>query len=137
MSKIFLDTNILVYSLDNSDKKKQKKSRSVLSDLAKSNLGVISTQVLQEFYVVCTKKLKIEPLVARDILNSFAFETVVVTQELIHRGIDYSVLYKLSFWDALILAAAENAKCSHLWSEDFPTGQVIRNLKIENPLKEV
>lgn len=134
MSKVFLDTNILVYSLDATDKNKQKRSRTLLTELAGSNLGVLSTQVLQEFYVVCTKKLKIEPLLARDIMNSFAFEIVIVNPELIQRGIDYSVLYKLSFGDALILAAAENARCSFLWSEDFQSGQNLRNIKILNPL---
>lgn len=136
MSKIFIDTNVLVYSLDSIDKKKQKKSRLLLADLAKTNKGVISTQVLQEFYVVCTKKLKIDPLLARDIMNSLSFEIVIVNPELIQRGIDYSLLYRLSFWDGLILASAENAKCSTLWSEDLNPGQIIRNTKIINPFVE-
>ena len=71
MSKIFVDTNILVYCMDNYNKKKRNKCRSLLRTLSKNNNGVISTQVLQEFYVTATKKLKIDPLVVKELLHFF------------------------------------------------------------------
>ncbi len=135
MSKIFLDTNILVYCLDCHDLNKQKKSRFLLKMLKNENRGVISTQVLQEFFVVSTKKLGIDPLTAKGIITSFQkLETVVITPEIITDAIDLGVLHHLSFWDALIVAAAEIAHCDRLWTEDLNDGQLIRNVRIENPL---
>lgn len=135
MSKIFVDTNILVYSMDKHDLQKMKKSRSMLKKLKKEMHGVISTQVLQEFYVAATKKLKADPITVKDIIRSFEnFEIVTITPAIINDAIDCSILNMISFWDALIVSAAEYAKCSQLWTEDLNTGQVIRGVKIVNPL---
>jgi predicted nucleic acid-binding protein len=135
MSKIFIDTNILVYGFDGADKQKQKAARQALKKSQESGSGVISTQVLQEFYVTATKKLGMDPLVAKDLLDSFdVFEIVVVSPSLIASAVDCQVLAKLSFWDALIVAAAEASKCETLWSEDFQRGRVLRGMRIDNPL---
>ena len=76
-----------------------------------------------------------DPLAVKDIMNSFArFEVVSVTPEIINSAIDCSILNRLSFWDALIVAAAESAHCEYLWTEDLNAGQVIRGVKVENPL---
>ncbi len=81
MSKIFVDTNILVYCMDDSDKKRKARCRSLIEALAGDLYGVLSTQVLQEFYVAATKKLAADPLAVKDILHSFRrFETVVITE---------------------------------------------------------
>ena len=89
MSKIFIDTNILVYSLDQYNPKKQKECRRLLKSVTDDFHGVISTQVMQEFYVASTLKLGADPLIVKDILRSFErFETVVVTPELIREAID-------------------------------------------------
>ncbi len=135
MSKIFIDTNILVYCIDRHDPAKQKTSRLLLQTLGNDHSGVISTQVMQEFFVVGTKKLAADPLLVKDILHSFEnFETVIVTPEIIKEAIDCSIINRLSFWDALIVATAESAKCERIWTEDLNHGQVIRGVKIENPL---
>lgn len=135
MSKVFVDTNILVYSMDKHDLQKMKKSRSMLKKLKKEMHGVISTQVLQEFYVAATKKLKVDPITVKDIIRSFEnFEIVTITPAIINDAIDCSILNMISFWDALIVSAAEYAKCAQLWTEDLNTGQVIRGVKIVNPL---
>ncbi len=98
--------------------------------------GVISTQVMQEFYVAATKKLGAEPLVVKDILSAFErFETVVIMPDIIKEAIDCGIINRLSFWDALIVAAAESANCERLWTEDLNDGQVIRGVRIENPIK--
>jgi predicted nucleic acid-binding protein len=136
MSKVFIDTNILVYSLDRFDPIKQKKCRSLLKRLTDDFQGVISTQVMQEFYVTTVKKLGADPLLIKDILHAYErFETVIITTETIRDAIDCSIINRLSFWDALIVVAAESARCEKLWSEDLNDGQVIRGVQIENPLR--
>ncbi len=136
MSKVFVDTNILAYALDLSDKKRQKKCRESLKQLVTENNGVLSTQVLQEFYVVATKKLGVEPLQAKGLLHSFEnYELVTVTSSHIKEAIDCSVINQISFWDALIVVAAESAKCEKIWTEDLNHGQIINGVQIENIFK--
>ena len=135
MNKIFIDTNLLVYSMDNYNYDKQKKCRSILKIINKKYYGVISTQVLQEFFVTVTKKLNADPLIAKNIMRTFYhYEIVTVAPELIQDAIDCYILNKLTFWDSLIIVAAESAKCISVWTEDSNDGQKIRNIKIFNPL---
>lgn len=135
MPKIFIDTNILVYCLDQFELEKQRKCRELIASLTGDLQGVISTQVMQEFFVASTTKLGAEVLIVKNILHSFErFETVIVTPEIIKEAIDCSIINKLSFWDALIVVAAESSKCVKLWSEDLNDGQVIRGVRVENPL---
>ena len=133
-SKVFIDTNILVYSMDMHNMEKQQECRRRLRSLIENNSGVLSTQVLQEFYVTATKKWGVDPLAAKEILNSFEhFETIVNTPQIIKDAIDCAVINTLSFWDALIVVAAEHAKCETILTEDLNHGQIIRGAKIENP----
>lgn len=135
MSKVFIDTNILIYAMDKSHPLKRSRCRDLLKRLNNELKGVISTQVMQEFYVTATKKLGADPLVVKDLLNSFErFETVLVTPEIIKDAVDCSILNRLSFWDSLIVSAAESANCAKLWTEDLNHGQIIRSVRIENPL---
>ena len=138
MSKIFIDTNILVYSLDQFEPEKRKKCRELLKTLTGDLRGVLSTQVMQEFYVASTTKLGAEVLIVKNILHSLErFETIIITPQIIKEAIDCSIINQLSFWDALIITAAESAKCEKLWSEDLNDGQVIRGVRIENPLRAI
>ncbi|MFO7447953.1 MAG: PIN domain-containing protein [Ignavibacteriaceae bacterium] len=133
-NKIFVDTNILVYTIDTFDKDKQKKSRKLLKEIAVENIGVMSTQVIQEFYVTAAKKLSINPLLIKEIINSFEkFEIVQISISMIKEAIDLSMLHKISFWDALIIVSAENAKCHVLLTEDLNSEQMIKGVKIINP----
>lgn len=135
-NKFFIDTNILIYSIDKFDKSKQKKARALLKEIAVSDTGVISTQVLQEFYVAATKKLNAAPLIVKEIINGFEkFEVVQITVEIIKDAMDVSLLNKISYWDALIIASAETAKCTALITEDLIAGQIIRGVKIINPFQ--
>ncbi len=135
MSKVFLDTNILVYSLDQSDAGKRGKCRKLIKGLAGESSGVISTQVMQEFYVAATAKLGADPLLVKDILRSLErFETVVVSPMLIKEAIDCAIINRVSFWDALIVVSAESARCDVLWTEDLNHGQVIRGVRVLNPM---
>ena len=137
MSKVFLDTTVLVYAVDLGHAAKQKRALELLRTLGSGQVrGVVSTLVLQEFYVVATRKLGIEPLMAKGLLHDFShFELVQVQLTHINDAIDCSVLNQLSFWDALIVVCAEAAKCEQMWTEDLDHGQVIRGVRCENPFK--
>jgi predicted nucleic acid-binding protein len=136
VAKGFIDTNVLIYQLDSRDKNKQKKCRDLVKVLVTSHEAVISTQVLQEFYVACTTKLKIKPILVKGIMHGFEnMEVVPVGTELINDAIDTSIQYRLSFWDSLVIVSAESAKCQFLYTEDLNEGQIIRNVRIQNPMK--
>ena len=135
MSKTFLDTNIFIYSMDKSQPEKQKKCRNLLKSAAEGVFGVISTQVMQEFYTAATTKLGADPLIVKDILRSLErFEIVIITPDIIKDAVDCSIINRLSFWDSLIVTAAGAAKCSILWTEDLNDGQIIRGVRVKNPL---
>lgn len=135
MPKIFIDTNLLVYSMDRHDPGKRDKCRDLLRSLTGENKGVISTQVMQEFYVAVTKKLRADALIVKDILRAFErFEIVMITPEMIYNAIDCGILNRLSFWDSLIIVSAESAKCDLIWTEDLNDGQTIRGVRVQNPL---
>lgn len=133
--KTFIDTNILVYAADEDAGAKRDASRAVLAAIAGEGSGVISTQVMQEFFVAATRKLDMPPLAAKTILKTFTvFEVVHVSPELIHDAIDCSLLNTLSFWDALIIAAAAAAGCARVYTEDLNAGQALLGVTIVNPL---
>ena len=137
MSKVFLDTNILIYTLDNHDPVKKDRCRSLLRTIQvqDKNTGVISTQIMQEFYVVATKKLSVKPQIVKNFLHSFEnFEVIQINPLLIQHAIDCSIIHQLSFWDALVIVSAESAKCDQVWTEDLNPGQIIRGVKIANPI---
>jgi len=133
--RVFLGANIFIYAQDAGSPDKQRKGREVIARLADSGDGVISTQVMQEFFVAATRKLGVEPLVAKGVLKTFSvFEVVQVSATLIHEAVDCSILNQLSFWDSLILAAAASAGCSTVFSEDLASGQTILGVRVQNPL---
>ncbi len=137
VSKIFIDTNILVYTLDGRDRAKQAKAREIVSAIASKHLPVISTQVVKEFFVVATTKLKTEAITAKQIVHNFHnMEVVANDLDLIEQAIDIHLLSQISFWDALIVAAAEKANCEYIFSEDLNDGQLYRGIKIVDPFKK-
>lgn len=134
MSKAFLDTNVLAYACDSDQPEKQAKARELLRRGTGPLANVISTQVLQEFYVTATRKLGIEPLRAKDIMASFRpMGLVTVDADDIGRAIDGNILWQVSFWDALIVVSARKARCDTLYTEDLNSGQVIDSVRIVNP----
>jgi predicted nucleic acid-binding protein len=134
--KTFIDTNILVYAYDTSARRKHEKARDIVLGLWDSGLGVVSTQVLQEFFVLATKKIP-SPLngkTAREIVSDLLKWTVVVNDgESILHAIDLHLGRKYSFWDALIIDAAVRGGAATLLSEDLQHGQVIHGVSIRNP----
>ncbi len=134
VAKIFIDTNILIYTLDPRNPLKQSKARDCLQKAIKENKPVISTQVLKEFYVAATAKLKAEPVAVKNILHNFQnLEIINNDLELVEQAIDISISFKLSFWDSLIIAAAEKACCDTIYSEDLNSGQFYRGIQLVNP----
>ena len=134
MAKVFLDTNVLVYAIDRRAPAKRKRALEVIEGLARSRSGVISTQVLQEFYAAATRKLGVDPLAAKSNVRHFRnFDIVQVTPDMIEDAIDCSILNQTSFWDGLIVTAAAIAGCTELLSEDMNAGQSLLGVTITNP----
>ena len=132
----FIDTNILVYAYDNHFPDKQQRAREILIRAVKNGSGVLSTQVLGEFFTVVTKKIKVPLSVknARDIIKYMGSMPVQEIDLLIvNRAIDTLEQYKISYWDSLIIAAAERAGCNHILSEDLNAGQKYHEMEIINP----
>jgi len=134
VSKIFIDTNILVYTLDQKNIEKRDAARVIVKKVVESHLPVISTQVIQEFFVVASSKLKADSIVVKNIIHNFHnMEIVNNDLDLIEQAIDISVLSQLSFWDSLIIASAEKANCEYVLSEDLNSRQNYRGIKMLNP----
>jgi predicted nucleic acid-binding protein len=132
--KIFLDTNILVYAYDSYEKKKQQRARVILSRVVTDGVPVLSTQVLQEFFSAVTTKLGMDKITAKNVLHGYHhMEIVPIDPGLIEQAIDISILSQISYWDSLIIAAAEQANCPVIYSEDLNSGQTLRGVRIENP----
>ncbi|HUF17464.1 MAG TPA: PIN domain-containing protein [Thermoanaerobaculia bacterium] len=130
----FLDTNVLLYADDLDAGDKQHRARAILRDTLSSGEGVVSTQVLQEFFVISTRKLGVEAATARRKVELLGkMDLVRIDLGLILSAIDLHRLHSFSFWDALIVRSAVLAGCSILLSEDLQHGQMIDGVRIENP----
>lgn len=134
--KMFIDTNILIYAFDVSAGKKHQVASHILNDLWNSGLGVLSTQVLQEFYINVVQKIQkpIDQKMAQEIIRDLLKWHVVVNNgDSILDAIDISEKYGYSFWDSLIIEAALTGGVSVLLSEDLQHGQIISGVTISNP----
>jgi predicted nucleic acid-binding protein len=132
----FVDTNILVYAHDRSEKAKQPVAEALLEALWEARSGALSTQVLQEFYVVATRKFDppMSRRMARGIIAAYGeWRTIQVDVSMIVAASQLEERNRLSFWDALIVEAARRAGAGHLLSEDFQSGRRIASVRIENP----
>lgn len=135
--KYFVDTNILVYAHDFSAGVKHRRAQMLIEQLWESGHGVLSTQVLQELCVNLRRKIS-HPLPIDElrllIQDYSSWEVVTNTSESIIRALEIEHRYRTSFWDALILVAAESCGASTLYSEDLAMGQRYGQVKIVNPL---
>jgi len=137
VSKIFIDTNIFVYTVDKKDEVKQEKARKILKKIVELHQPVISTQIIKEFYVAAISKLKANHFIVKNIIHNFRnMEIVNNDLELIEQAIDISVVSQISFWDSLIIAAAEKANCEFVFSEDLNPGQTYRGVMVVNPFEK-
>jgi predicted nucleic acid-binding protein len=134
--KCFVDTNILVYVHDLSAGPKCSRAQELTSALWDSRKGIVSTQVLQELYVALRRRLKIPVSIAdaAEILRDyFQWEVVTNNRESIIRAAGFEARFKVSFWDALILQAADHAGADVVYSEDLSHGQIYGGVKVLNP----
>jgi predicted nucleic acid-binding protein len=135
--KCFVDTNILVYAHDRSAGVKHQRAQMLLEQLWDSGQGVLSTQVLQELCINLRRKIS-HPLPVDEVrllIRDYAtWEVVTNTSESVLQALDIELRYKTSFWDALILQAAESSGASILYTEDLATGQRYRAVQVVNPL---
>ncbi len=132
--RAFLDTNIFVYAVDNADAYKQKLARSVLRTVSDA---AVSTQVMNEFFVVTTRKLAepLHPDAAAAVIDEMAkLVCVTVDAALIQSAIRAGRRWNLSHWDALMVEAARRAGCDRLLTEDLSHGAVYDGLRVENPI---
>ena len=134
--KAFIDTNIIIYAYDVTAGKKHETARIIITDLWDSGLGVISTQVLQEFFVNVVQKIPkpVDKQQAKEIVRDFLkWHVVVNTGDSIIDAIDICLRFEYSFWDSMIIEAAIKGGATVLISEDLQDGQVISGVTIKNP----
>jgi len=136
MSLVFLDTNVLVYMFDADAAEKQAQAQQLFNELAHQNRILISTQVLQEFYVISTRKLAV-PLTSQEaeraIRDLAPFAPIPIDAEIILAAIKIANRYRFSFWDGLIIQSALHGGATLLYTEDLHDGQMIDELRIQNP----
>lgn len=138
-AKTFVDTNVLVYAHDVDDLSKHDLARDALRELWNDGTGVLSPQVLQEFYVNVTRKLAL-PLAkdaARLVVSTYAIWCVDVTSADVAAAFRIEDEAKIGFWDALIIASASKAGAARILSEDLNAGQTIAGVLIENPFAAI
>ena len=134
-TKVFFDSNILVYFADGADPQKQQIAEKLIKNAVINDNGVISTQSLQEFFAATTRKLLCTKEKAKEYVENFSdsFTVEQVSVPLILKAINISIKNKFSFWDSLILSAAIQSGCIICYSEDLTNGQIVEGVKVVNP----
>jgi len=133
-ARVFVDTNVLIYALDAGNLAKQQAARAWKDDLWKRRRGRLSYQVLQEFYVKVAQKLPEARAKAKaEVRDLLAWRPVAPDAALLERGWLLQDRYRLSFWDAMIVAAAGVAGCRYLLTEDLQAGQDLDGVVVVDP----
>jgi len=133
---VFVDTNVLVYNRDASESQKQKRAETWLAHLWNNRTGRISFQVLQEYYVTVTAKLDpgLDQESARgDVRALIAWHPITIDHRVLENAWHVQDGYAISWWDALIVSAAQVAGCQYLLTEDLQEKQEFGNLQVANP----
>ena len=133
----FVDTNILMYAHDASTGAKHERARTLVEELWRTRSGVVSTQVLQELCVNLRRKAgrPLELKATRDLVADYlSWQVVVNTGDSILEALDLEARYRISFWDALVVQAAQAAGAEVLYSEDLAGGQLFGTVRVVNPL---
>jgi predicted nucleic acid-binding protein len=133
-ARSFFDTNVFVYTDDKASPAKQRRALDLVAEHRRAGTGVVSLQVLQEYFVTVTGKLHVEGRIARRKVELLAeFDVVVSEVADILAAIDLHRLHGFSFWDALIVRSAKQAGCSILLSEDFQEAREFNGVRVVNP----
>jgi len=131
---VFVDTNVLIYALDDADLKKQQAARVWREELWRSHRGRTSFQVLQEFYVKVTQKWpEARPQACAEVRDLLAWRPLAIDAALLELAWKIQDRYHFSFWDALVVAAAKALACSYLLTEDLQADQQLDGLVVVNP----
>lgn len=137
--KVFVDSNVLIYAHDLDARDKHIRAVEVVRGLWENRNGILSTQVLQEFYVNVTRKIP-EPLPrskAREVARNYSlWQTETIHPVDVFRASEIEETNQISFWDALIVVTATKGGASTLLSEDLSAGQIIAGVAIENPFAD-
>ncbi len=137
--RAFLDTNILVYAYDEHERLKRKKAQALLTDGIESENVVLSVQVLGEFFNVVTRHITppLSPGEAQEIIDTLSILPVQeIDLTMVNRAIDTHKTYQISYWDSLIVSAAERAGCAKIFSEDLSDGQTYHHILVCNPFNK-
>ncbi|MCU7936921.1 MAG: PIN domain-containing protein [Candidatus Thiodiazotropha sp. (ex Dulcina madagascariensis)] len=134
--KVFVDTNILIYAYDRASAEKRKNAAEAVKVLWNQGNGVLSTQVLQEFYVNVTRKIghPVSPDRARSIIATYlAWRVEVIRPDHVLQASEIQERHKISFWDAMIVVSAMQSGAAKILTEDLNHGQLIEGVLVENP----
>lgn len=130
----FVDANVFVYAQDRRDARKHRRVEEWLDQLWRARLGRTSAQALSEFYAVATRKLKISPEVAwEEAARYFGWRPLPVDEALLRRARELEQRYRLSWWDAMIVAAAQLQDCVLLLTEDLQDGMALGGVTVRSP----
>jgi predicted nucleic acid-binding protein len=136
-SAFFVDTNVLLYSVDPAGRDKQAAARQWITLLWEHSAGRLSWQVLNEFYLNAVRKLGAPTRNARMVVEALVqWKPVDMTPGILRRAWHWMDTAQLAYWDALILAAAERAECAWMLSEDFQAGRRYGSVTVINPFRE-
>jgi predicted nucleic acid-binding protein len=137
--RAFVDTNVLVYALDDAEPEKRDTARRLLGSTEYGQF-VLSAQILSEFYVTVTRQLA-EPVSeakAEEAVRWLGLNPIVsIDQALVRSAVQTSRASQLSYWDGLVVAAAASSGCERLLSEDLNDGQQIGSVRVENPFRDI
>jgi predicted nucleic acid-binding protein len=134
----FVDTNVLVYAFDQGEKERQEKAAALVRKLTEEGCLLLSTQVLQEFYVTVVRKIAqpVSSAQALSIMDDLAeWPLFTVDYPAIRQAVDLSTSNQLSFWDALVVVSAARSGAKLLYTEDLNHGQEIAKVRICNPFR--
>jgi predicted nucleic acid-binding protein len=133
----FVDSNLLLYSVDPVDSEKRLRAIAWLEALWMAGAGRLSWQVLHEFYWNAVKKMRLEPAKAREIVEDISqWRPVDISLGLVERAWYWVDAAQLSYWDALILAAAQRSGARYLLSEDFQNTRRYQDTLVLNPFEQ-
>ena len=136
--RVFFDTNVLVYAHDISTPEKCTRAKSLMNEAFIKNIGVVSGQVLGETFVTLTRKIGVPLDDALDEIRRLSrFHVVDISSSLVLRAVEIQETCQLSYWDSLIIAAAEFASCDTVWSEDLNDGQCYGSVTVRNPFATI
>ena len=136
--RYFVDTNILMYAHDTSAGEKHERARTIVEEVWRDRSGVVSTQVLQELSVNLRRKAgrPLDVKATREIVADYlTWQVIVNGGESILEALDLEARYRISFWDALVLQAAQASGAEVMYSEDLSDGQMYGSVRVVNPLR--